>query len=190
VFSAASVWAQPVSWKIDSTHSSAQFSVRHMMVANVRGEFTKLNGTVVWDGKNPTGAQVDVLIDAASIDTREPKRDDHLRSADFFDVATHPTIVFRSTGIEQAAPGRLKMTGDLTMRGVTKPVVFDVTGPTDLIPDGRGGLRAGASATAKISRKEFGLAWNRAIEAGGVVVGDEVTLTIDVALVAPAPAAQ
>ena len=187
---AASVSAQQTSWQIDSTHSSAQFSVRHMMVANVRGEFGKMNGAVQWDGKTFSNAQVEVTIDAASINTREPKRDDHLRSADFFDVAKHPTLTFKSTKVEAAGPGKLKMTGDLTMRGVTRPVVFDVTGPTDVIKDGRGTSRVGASATATISRKEFGLTWNRAIETGGVVVGDDVTITIDVALISRPPAAQ
>lgn len=181
--SVAPVSAEQSTWQIDATHSSAQFSVRHMMVANVRGEFTKMKGSVVWDGKTLSGAQVDVVIDAASIDTREPKRDDHLRSADFFDVAKHPTLTFRSTKIEPVAPGKLRMTGELTMRGTTRPVVFDVSGPTEVMRDGRGGSRAGATATTTISRKEFGLTWNRAIETGGVVVGDEVALTIDVALV-------
>ena len=185
---AASASAQPVSWQIDASHSSAQFAVRHMMVTNVRGEFGKMNGSVLWDGKTFAAAQVEVVIDAASINTREPKRDDHLRSADFFDVAKFPTLTFKSTKIEQAGAGKLRMTGDLTMRGVTKPVVFEVTGPTDVIKDARGTSRVGASASATISRKEFGLTWNRAIETGGVVVGDEVTLTIDVALVSRPPA--
>jgi len=187
---AVPVFAQPTSWQIDASHSSAQFSVRHMMVTNVRGEFAKMNGAAQWDGKTFSTAQVEVTIDAASINTREPKRDDHLRSADFFEVAKYPTLSFKSTLIEPAGPGKLKMSGDLTMRGVTRPVVFEVTGPTDVIKDARGNSRVGASATAMISRKEFGLTWNRAIETGGVVVGDEITLTIDVALVSRPPAVQ
>jgi polyisoprenoid-binding protein YceI len=125
---------------------------------------------------------VDVVVDAASINTREPRRDDHLRSADFFDVANYPTLSFKSTKIEPAGPGKLKMTGDLTMRGVTKQVVFDVEGPTEALKEPNG-LRVGASATTKISRKDFGLTWNRAIEAGGVAVSDEVAITIDLELV-------
>ncbi len=187
---AASASAQPVTWQIDSTHSSAQFSVRHMMVANVRGGFEKMSGSVLWDGKTLSGAQVEVTIDAASINTREPKRDNHLRSADFFDVATYPTLTFKSTKLEPVGSGRLKMTGDLTMHGVTRPVVFDVTGPTEIVSDGRGTSRAGATAAATLSRKEFGLTWNRAIETGGVLVGDEVTLTVDVSLVSRPPAAR
>ncbi len=189
VLMAASAFAQTATWQIDPSHSSAQFAVRHMMVSNVRGEFAKMSGSVAWDGKTFSGAQVEATIDAASISTREPKRDDHLRSADFFDVANHPTLTFKSTKIEPAGTGRLKMTGDLTIRGVTRPVVFDVTGPGEVMRDARG-ARAGATAVTAISRKDFGLTWNRAVETGGVVVGDEVTLTIDVELVSRAQPGQ
>jgi polyisoprenoid-binding protein YceI len=174
--------AQPATWQIDPSHSSAQFSVRHMMVSNVRGEFAKMSGTVLWDGKTFATAQVNVTIDAASINTREPKRDDHLRSADFFDVANHPTLAFKSTKIEPAAAGALKMTGDLTTRGVTRPVVFDVAPPGDVVRDARG-ARAGATAVTKISRKDFGLTWNVALEAGGVLVSDKVKITLDVSAI-------
>ena len=181
--SAASVGAQSTAWTIDSAHSTAEFSVRHMMVSNVKGAFGSISGTANWDGKNLSTASVQVVIDAASIDTRDPKRDAHLRSADFFDVEKFPTLTFKSTKIEPAGAGQAKMTGDLTIRGVTKSVVLDVTGPTPEIKDLSGGVRLGASATTTISRKDFGLMWNRALEAGGVLVGDEVRITIEVELI-------
>jgi polyisoprenoid-binding protein YceI len=182
VLASAPLFAQGTAWQIDTPHTNAQFAVTHMMVSTVRGQFSKTTGTVVWDGKDFSTASVDVVIDAASIDTREPRRDDHLRSADFFDVAKFPTLTFKSTRIEAAGSGKLKMTGDLTIHGVTKPVVFDVNGPSAVLKE-QNGTRVGASATTKISRKDFGLTWNRAIEAGGVVVSDEVAITIDVELV-------
>jgi polyisoprenoid-binding protein YceI len=169
-------------WQVDTAHTSAQFAVTHLMVSTVRGQFNKTTGTAVWDGKDFSSASVDVVIDAASIDTREPRRDDHLKSADFFDVAKYPTVTFKSTKIEAAGPGKLKMTGDLTMHGVTKQVVFDVSGPSAPLKE-QNGTRVGASATTKISRKDFGLTWNRALEAGGVTVSDEVAITIDVEFV-------
>jgi polyisoprenoid-binding protein YceI len=180
---ASTLFAQAPVWQIDSAHSAAQFAVTHMMVSTVRGQFNKLTGTVDWDGKSFSSASVEVVIDTASVDTREAKRDDHLRSADFFDVAKFPTMTFKSTRIEPAGQGRLRMTGDMTMRGVTRPVVFEVSGPTPAIKDMGGNLRAGASATTTINRKEFGLLWNRTLDAGGVVVGDEVTVTVDIELV-------
>jgi polyisoprenoid-binding protein YceI len=178
-------FAQQATWTIDTAHSSAQFSVRHMVVDTVRGEFATTKGTVRWDGKDLTTAVVDATIDATTISTREPKRDAHLRSADFFDVEKFPTLTFKSTRIEPVAPGKLRMTGDLTMHGVTRSIVFDVDGPTEVIKDNRGGLRVGASATATISRKDFGLTWNATLEAGGLVVSDEVKITLDVALTQP-----
>jgi polyisoprenoid-binding protein YceI len=168
---------------IDTPHTSAQFAVRHMMVSTVRGQFNKTTGTITWDGKDLSSAIVAVVIDASSINTREPQRDTHLRSADFFDVAKFPTLTFKSTKIEPAGAGKLRMTGDLTIHGVTKSVVFDVDGPSASIKEQAGGSRVGASAATKINRKDFGLMWNRMIEAGGVVVGDEVAITIDVELV-------
>ena len=183
VFASAPSFAQtPGTWQIDSAHTASQFSVRHMMVSTVRGQFNKTTGTVVWDGRDLSKAVVDVTIDAASIDTREPRRDDHLRSADFFDVAKFPTLTFKSTKIEPAGQGRLKMTGDLTMHGVTKQVVFDVEGPSAPVKE-QNGTRVGATASTTISRKDFGLTWNRVLEAGGVTVSDEVAITIDVELV-------
>ena len=187
VLQAGQAVAQQATWNIDTAHSSAQFSVRHMMVATVRGEFTSTKGTVRWDGKNLATAVVEATIDAATIGTREPKRDAHLRSADFFDVERYPTLTFKSAKVEPIGPGKLRMTGDLTIRGVTRSVVFDVEGPTEAIKDNRGNQRVGASATATINRKDFGLTWNAALETGGVVVSDEVKIILDVALTLPPP---
>jgi polyisoprenoid-binding protein YceI len=175
--------AQVSDWQIDSAHTAAQFSVRHMMVSNVRGQFGKTTGSARFDPKDPTKASLDVTVDVASIDTREPKRDAHLKSADFFDVQKFPVMTFKSKRAEAAGAGRLKLVGDLTMHGMTREVTLDVEGPTPEMKDAQGGGRIGAVATARISRKEFGMTWNRAIEAGGVVVGDEVAITIDVELV-------
>ncbi|MBM3812104.1 MAG: YceI family protein [Acidimicrobiia bacterium] len=175
------------SWQIDQAHSSAQFAIRHMMVATVRGQFGKVTGQVVHDPSNPSKSSVNATIDVKSIDTREAKRDAHLLSPDFFDAEKYPTMTFQSTKVEPAGQGELKVTGDLTIHGVTKQVVFDVEGPSPPVQMGggkKGGTvtKSGATATTKISRKEFGLTWNRLLEAGGVTVGDEVSITIDVEL--------
>ena len=170
-------------WQIDSAHSSVQFAVRHMMVATVRGSFGKINGKVRWDPANPSAASVEAQVEAASIDTRGPKRDAHLRSPDFFDAEKFPVMTFRSTSITPAGPGRYKMAGELTIRGVTRPVVFDVEGPAQPVRGMGGELRTGATATARINRKDFGMTWNRVLDTGGVAVGEEVTITVDVALV-------
>jgi len=170
-------------WAIDPAHSAAHFSVRHLMISNVRGEFTKVTGTATIDLANPAKSTVEVTIDANSINTREPQRDDHLRSADFFDVANYPTLTFRSTRIESQGPEELKLIGDLTIHGVTKEVTFDVEGPTSAIKDPWGSLRAGITAATKISRKDFGLAFNALTETGGVVVGDEVKITLEAELI-------
>lgn len=169
-------------WKIDPAHSAAQFSVRHMMVATVRGHFGKISGTVHYDPDAPEKAQVVAEIDVASIDTRNPKRDDHLRSEDFFFAEQYPTMVFRSRRVERSGNG-LRLIGDLTIRGVTREVVFEVEGPAPPVKDARGNLRNGATATTKIDRTDFGLKWNRALEAGGWTVGHEVTITVDVELI-------
>ncbi len=167
------------SWQIDPHHSAAEFSVRHMMISNVRGQFSKVTGTVNLDDKDVTKSSVHVTIDTTTIDTREPDRDKHLRSADFFDVQNFPTMMFRSKRITQAAGGKLKMTGDLTIRGVTREVTFAVDGPAAPIKEPRGGLRSAAAATTQINRQDFGVKWNRNLDNGGVVVGDMVTITID-----------
>jgi polyisoprenoid-binding protein YceI len=159
------------------------------MISNVRGEFTKVTGSAVIDPLNPAKSNVEVQIDANSINTREPQRDDHLRSADFFDVANFPTLSFRSTRIEAKGAEELKLTGDLTIHGVTKEVTFDVEGPTPEIKDPWGNVRAGITAATKISRKEFGLAFNALTDTGGVVVGDEVKITLEAELIRQADAA-
>ena len=178
----------PTQWQIDPAHSAAHFSVRHLMISNVRGEFGKVSGNVVLDPSDLTKSTVEVSVDATTINTREPQRDEHLRSADFFDVANHPAITFRSKQITAAGAGRFKVTGDLTIRGVTRAVTFDVDGPTPPVKDPWGNVRAGVSATAKINRKDFGLVWNALTEAGGVVVGDEVSITFEAELVQKIPA--
>ncbi len=169
-------------WTIDSAHSGAQFTVRHMMVSNVRGQLSNITGTVVYDPANPAASKVDATIDVNTINTNEPKRDAHLKSPDFFDAGKYPTMRFVSKRVMPAGPGKLKLLGDLTLHGVTKEVTLDVEGPAAAIKEGNGGARTGASATTKINRKDFGLTWNRAMEAGGVAVGDEITITLDVEL--------
>ena len=174
-------------WTIDSAHSAAQFSVRHMMVSNVRGQFGKVSGTAVYDPANPGAATVEATIDATTINTREPRRDEDLRSANFFDTANYPTVTFKSKKVEQVGEGHLKVTGDLTMKGVTKEVVLDVTGLNTQVKDQRGNTHIGASATTRLNRKDFGVSWNRALDNGGVVVGDDVDVILDVELVKKAP---
>jgi len=168
------------SWEFDPEHTGVQFKVRHLMISSVRGEFEKVSGKIVYDESDVTKSTADITIDAASINTRVAKRDEHLRSPDFLDVAKHPAITFRSKRVEKAGDGTLKMTGDLTIRGVTKEVVLTVEGPTPAIKDPLGNHRVGGQAATKINRKEFGLTWNKTVETGGVVVGDEVEITIDV----------
>jgi polyisoprenoid-binding protein YceI len=174
--------AQAQTWTIDSAHSAAQFAVRHMMVSTVRGNLGKITGTVVFDPAKPATGSVDVSIDVAGIDTREPARDNHLKSADFFDVAKFPVIAFKSTKIEAAAGGGFTMTGDLTIRGTTKTVVLDVEALRPVIKDQRGLSRTGTTATTKINRQDFGVSWSRALDGGGVIAGNEVSITIDVEL--------
>ena len=167
-------------WDLDPAHSSVQFSVRHLMVSTVRGAFGKVAGTVAVDEQDLPRSKIQATIDAASIDTRIEKRDAHLKSPDFLDVAKYPTITFVSKKIERVAPDHFKVTGDLTLHGVTREATLDVEGPTPEMKDPWGKTRAGAQATTTINRKDFGLTWNQALEAGGVAVGDEVKITIDV----------
>lgn len=170
-------------WVIDGAHSAASFSVRHMMITNVRGEFQKLSGSVTYDPKQPELARISAAIDVASINTREGQRDAHLRSPDFFDTEKHPQITFESTSVRPLRGGHLEVKGNLTIRGTTREVLLHVEGPTAEQVDPWGKARVGAQATTKIRRSEFGMTWNSAIEAGGVLVGDEVSITIDVSLV-------
>ncbi len=178
---AASLQAEPTNWKIDTSHSAAQFSVKHMMVSTVRGHFGTMTGTVVYDAANPAATKIDATVDVTTIDTRNEKRDAHLKSADFFEAEKFPQMTFKSKSVKPAGAGKMMMTGDLTIKGTTKEVTFEVEGPTAPVNTGRG-MKMGAVATAKINRKDFGMTWSRAIETGGVVVGDEVTLTIDIQL--------
>jgi polyisoprenoid-binding protein YceI len=179
VFTATAGLAGASEWEIDPAHTTAQFTVRHMMVTDVKGQFGKVTGTVNLDEKDLTKSKVDVVIDATSIDTREPKRDGHLKSADFFDVANHPNLTFKSTKIAKAGKGKFKVTGDLTMRGVTKSVVLDVEGPSEPMKNPMGGMIRGAEITGKINRKDWGLTWNKPLEAaGGVLVSDDVRIDV------------
>jgi polyisoprenoid-binding protein YceI len=168
-------------WNIDGAHSSVQFAVRHMMVSTVRGGFTKVSGTVDLDETDLSKSRIEATIDATTVDTREPKRDAHLKSPDFFDVASNPTITFKSKSVEKTGAG-FKVTGDLTLRGVTKEVVLDVDPLSPQVKDPGGNARTGTTARTKINRKDFGVSWNRALDSGGVVVSDEVAITIDVEL--------
>jgi len=186
---AASQSVKPTEWKLDPAHSAAHFSVRHLMISNVRGEFTKIGGSVLLNPADPTKSSVEVTIDAGSLSTREPQRDEHLRSADFFDVAKYPTLTFRSKRIEKLGEEFFKVTGDLTIHGVTKEVTFDIEGPTPSVKDPWGNVRAGITGTTKINRKDFGLVWNALTESGGVMVGDEVKINIEAELIQQTPAA-
>ncbi len=180
---AAANLASGASWQIDTAHSSAQFAVRHLMVSTVRGEFGGVKGTAEYDAANLSQAKLDVTIDVATLVTREAKRDAHLKSADFFDVAKYPQMTFHSKKFERAGQGKLKVTGDLTLHGVTREVTLDVEGPTPELKEEGGRFRIGAAATAKIKRKDFGMTWNRIVDAGGVAVSDDVNITLDVELV-------
>jgi polyisoprenoid-binding protein YceI len=182
--STAAVTATPArtTWKIDPSHSHVEFAVRHLMITTVRGRFADVQGTVVTDDADPARAEVDVVIQAGSIDTREPQRDAHLKSADFFDVEQYPAITFKSTRVTDVKGTGLELAGDLTMHGVTREVTLNVT------EEGRGkdpwgGERAGYSATAKVNRSDFGLTWNQVLETGGIAVGDEIKISLDLELV-------
>jgi polyisoprenoid-binding protein YceI len=174
------ILAHADSWQIDPAHTNVEFTVRHMMISNVKGQFQKTSGTVTTNGNDPTSAKIDATIDASSVDTRVDKRDAHLKSPAFLDVDKFPTITFKSTKVEADGAGKWKVTGDLTLHGVTKPVVLEVEGTGAPINDPMGNTRAGASATTKIKRSDFGLTWNQPLEAGGVMVGDEVAISIDI----------
>jgi polyisoprenoid-binding protein YceI len=170
-------------WNIDPVHSVIEFKVKHMMISNVKGHFSSVTGVLHFDESKPENSSVEASIDVASIDTREGQRDAHLKSAEFFDVEKFPTMTFRSTGVRQTAPARGTVEGDLTIRGITRKVAFDVEGPGEPGKDPWGNTRVAISATTKISRKDFGLVYNAALETGGVLIGDEVTISLDVQFV-------
>jgi len=172
-------------WKVDPNHSSAAFSVRHMMVSTVRGSFSGLKGTVDYDAANLEASKANLTIDATTIDTRNENRDKDLKSPKFFDVEKYPTITFTSKRVVPQGQGKFQLVGDMTMHGVTKEVTFAVEGPMPAVKDGKGNLHSGASATAKINRKDFGLTWSGPLEGGGVTVGDEVELTVEIEMTQP-----
>jgi polyisoprenoid-binding protein YceI len=181
--------ARAAVWDIDPAHTTIAFSVRHMMVSNVRGQFAKFNGHVDADPANPTAAKITASIDAASIDTANQKRDEHLRSPDFLDVAKFSAITFTSKKIEKAGEAKWKVTGDLTLHGVTREVVLDLSDVTPPIKDPMGNLRAGAEARTTINRQDFGVSFNKTLDGGGLVVGDQIAITIDVEVTRKADAA-
>lgn len=167
------------SYTIDPAHSAADFKVRHLMVSNVRGEFSGVTGTLTLDPNNVANSKIEAKIPTATIQTREPQRDAHLKSTDFFDVEKYPEITFVSTKVAKNGDGEYKVTGDLTIHGVTKQVTLEVEGPTPEVKDPWGNVKIGAEAKTKVNRKDFGLTWNAALETGGFVVGDEVNIHLD-----------
>jgi polyisoprenoid-binding protein YceI len=174
---------------IDPAHSSIQFSIRHMMISNVKGTFAGVKGTVVYDPENVSSSTVNAEIDIASINTMDEKRDAHLKSADFFEAEKYPKMTFKSKRVEKTSEDEFRVTGDLTIHGVTKDVVLTVT---DVAPEGKdpwGNTRTGASARGKINRKDFGLTWSAPLETGGVLVGDDVKLELEVEMIKQASAA-
>jgi polyisoprenoid-binding protein YceI len=170
-------------WNIDPVHSVVEFKVKHMMISNVKGQFAQVSGTLKFDEARPENSSAEATIEVASINTRDAQRDGHLKSADFFDAEKYPSITFKSTSVKQTGAGRGTVEGDLTIHGVTRKVVLDVDGPTEPGKDPWGNTRVAVSATTRISRKDYGLTWNAALETGGVLVGDEVTITLDVQFV-------
>jgi polyisoprenoid-binding protein YceI len=175
--------AATTTWQIDPAHTAAQFAVKHLMISTVRGQFKGVTGSVNWDDQDITKSTVDVTIDAKTVDTSEPQRDNDLRSEKFFEVAKYPTITFKSKKVEPISAGKLKVTGDLTIHGVTKEVVLDVEGPTAPIKDPWGNTRVALNATTKVNRQDYGVKWNANIDGGGVVVGDDVNITIDLEMI-------
>jgi polyisoprenoid-binding protein YceI len=170
-------------YNIDPAHSGAHFSVRHMMITNVRGSFGSVKGTVVHDSDNPAESNIDAVIDVTSINTQDPQRDGHLKSPDFLDVEKFPTITFKSKKVEANGPEEHKVTGDLTIHGVTKEVVLNVEGPTAESKDPYGNLRVGASASTKIKRSDFGITWNATLEFGGIAVSDDVKIELEISMI-------
>jgi polyisoprenoid-binding protein YceI len=189
---AATLTAAPApspDWTLDPSHSAAHFSVTHMMVATVQGQFSGVNGKVHLDSSDLAKSSVEATIDATTVNTREPKRDGHLKSPDFFDVAKFPTLTFKSKKVESAGKDRLKVTGDLTMHGVTHEVTLDVTLNEGEHKDGYGNLKRGLTAKTRVNRKDYGLLWNKTLEGGGVLVSDDVSIDLDIELGQPlAPA--
>jgi polyisoprenoid-binding protein YceI len=170
-------------WTVDPIHTTVGFGIRHLMVTTVRGVFERVGGTVRYAPERPEAAQIEITIDADSVSTHDRRRDDHLRNADFFDTANHPTVTFRSTAVRRSTLDTFAVTGELTLRGITRPITLDVRELTRSQRDFRGVRRIGASATGKLRRSEFGITYNILLEAGGIALADEVSLTIDLSLV-------
>ena len=170
-------------YNIDPAHSSAQFVVRHMMITNVRGGFSGIKGTIVYDAENPSASTVDAVIDAGTISTLDAQRDAHLKSADFLDVEKYPAITFKSKKVVSEGPDEAKVTGDLTIHGVTQEVTLKVDGPAEGGKDPWGNVRIGASGATKLKRSDFGLTWNAALETGGILVGDDLKIELEVQMI-------
>ena len=175
--------AATTTWQIDPAHTAASFAVKHLMISTVRGEFKGVTGTINWDDQDITKSTVDVTIDAKTVDTSEPQRDKDLKSDKFFDVEKYPAITFKSKKVEQVSAGKLKVTGDLTIHGITKETALDVDGPSASVKDPWGNTRVAISATTKVNRQDYGVKWNANIDGGGVVVGDDVNITIDLEMI-------
>jgi polyisoprenoid-binding protein YceI len=176
-------FGQPVKWRIDPLHSSAQFSVKHLMISTVRGQFGGVNGTVLYDPQHPEAATLEATIECSTVNTNEPKRDADLKTAQFFDVKNYPQMKFKSKRVEPAGPDKLKLTGDLTINAVTREVTLELEGPTPPIRDAQGRDKIGVSGTTKISRKQFGITYNPILETGGVTVSDEVRIILEIELI-------
>jgi polyisoprenoid-binding protein YceI len=172
--------AMAAAYQLDADHSSIQFKIRHLTVSNVTGTFNKFKGSASVEGEDIASLKVEVAIDAASVDTGHEKRDEHLRNADFLDVAKYPAITFVSKKVIKGDPGKLKVIGDLTLHGITREITVDLEGPTPEIKDPWGNFRRGATGTAKIDRRDFGITWNKALDTGGLVVGNEVGIQVDI----------
>jgi polyisoprenoid-binding protein YceI len=175
--------AAVATWNIDPVHSIAEFRVRHLMISHVRGQFTGVSGSLTYSETDPTQSRVEASIDAATIDTRDPQRDTHLKSADFFDAEQFPTLSFRSSHVVRRRDGTLTVSGPLTIHGVTKEAEFTVEGPTPPVKDPWGNTRVGVHASTKINRSEYGLTFNAPMETGGVMVGEEVSITLELEFV-------
>ena len=175
--------AQETAWRIDPNHSAAFFSVRHLMISTVRGQFNGINGMVHYDPNRPTAASVEATIDCKTLNTGVAKRDEQMKGPDFFDVKKYPNMVFRSKEVQTAGPEKLRITGDLTINNVTRQVVLDADGPSAPVKDAQGRTKIGLSATTRINRKDFGIVWNEILESGGVAVADQVTITMDIEMI-------
>jgi polyisoprenoid-binding protein YceI len=179
--------AQETEWRIDSNHSNAYFSIRHLMISTVRGQFTGVNGTVHYDPKHPAESSVQATISCDTVTTGVPKRDQQLKGPDFFEVAKYPQMKFVSRRVEVVSPGKLKIAGDLTINATTRAVALDVDGPSAVVRDAQGREKMGLSVSAKINRKDFGIVWNEVLESGGFALADEVAITLDIELLRALP---